>query len=51
MAEDKRDMRRLHPDVIFDWKKIAQQLAVKREECRRYLLPAKNAQGTCRPRL
>jgi hypothetical protein len=35
-AEDKRDMRRLHPDVIFDWKKITQQLAVKREECRRY---------------
>jgi hypothetical protein len=35
-AEDKRDMRRLHPDVIFDWKKITQQLAVKREDCRRY---------------
>ena len=35
-AEDKRDMRRLHPDVIFDWKKITQQLAEKREECRRY---------------
>jgi hypothetical protein len=35
-AQDKRDMRRLHPDVIFDWKKLAQQLAAKREVCRRY---------------
>ena len=35
-ANDKRDMRRLHPDVTFDWKKISQQLAEKREVCRRY---------------
>jgi hypothetical protein len=25
-AQDKRDMRRLHPDVDFDWKKITRQL-------------------------
>ncbi|MGE3537321.1 MAG: hypothetical protein AB7N91_07775 [Candidatus Tectimicrobiota bacterium] len=35
-AQDKRDMRRLHPDVLFDWKKITRQLAEKREICRRY---------------
>lgn len=35
-AQDKRAMRRLHPDVIFDWKNIARQLAEKREVCRRY---------------
>ena len=35
-AQDKRDMRRLHPDIDFDWKKIARQLAEKREVCRRY---------------
>jgi hypothetical protein len=35
-ADDKRRMRRLHPDVDFDWKKIASQLAEKREVCRRY---------------
>lgn len=35
-AQDKRDMRRLYPDVIFDWKKIARQLAEKREACRCY---------------
>jgi hypothetical protein len=35
-AQDKRDMRRLHPDIAFDWKKIAQQLAQKREVCRQY---------------
>jgi hypothetical protein len=29
-------MRRLHPDVAFDWKKISRQLAAKREVCRRY---------------
>lgn len=33
-AQDKRDMRRLYPDVDFDWKKIGQQLATKREVCR-----------------
>jgi hypothetical protein len=35
-ADDKRQMRRLYPDVVFDWKKIALQLAEKREACRRY---------------
>ena len=35
-AQDKRDMRRLHPDVDFDWKRITRQLAEKREVCRRY---------------
>jgi hypothetical protein len=35
-AQDKRDMRRLHPDVAFDWKKIGQQLKQKREVCREY---------------
>ena len=34
--QDKRDMRRLHPDYLFDWKKINQQLAEKREVCRAY---------------
>jgi len=34
--QDKRDMRRLHPDTLFDWKKINQQLAEKREVCRAY---------------
>ena len=35
-AQDKRDLRRLHPDTLFDWKKIDQQLAEKREVCRGY---------------
>ena len=35
-AQDMRDMRRLYPDVVFDWKKIGKQLAEKREACRRY---------------
>jgi hypothetical protein len=35
-AEDKRRMRRLYPEVAFDWKEITRQLAVKREACRRY---------------
>ncbi len=34
--DDKRHMRRLYPEVVFDWKKITQQLAEKREACRRY---------------
>lgn len=34
--DEKRHMRRLYPEVIFDWKKITQQLAEKREACRRY---------------
>jgi hypothetical protein len=35
-AQDKRDLRRLYPEVDFDWEKIAHQLAEKREACRRY---------------
>ena len=35
-ADEKRHMRRLYPDVAFDWKKITEQLADKREACRRY---------------
>ena len=35
-ADEKRRMRRLYPEVVFDWKKITQQLAEKREACRRY---------------
>jgi hypothetical protein len=35
-AEDKRHMRRLYPEVDFDWKKITRQLAEKREVCRCY---------------
>src|SRR5713101_3267688 len=35
-AQKKRDMRRRHPDVDFNWKTITRQLAEKREVCRRY---------------
>jgi hypothetical protein len=35
-ADDKRHMRRLYPDVVFDWKKVVGQLAEKREVCRVY---------------
>jgi DNA invertase Pin-like site-specific DNA recombinase len=35
-ADDKRRMRRLYPERIFDWKKITRQLAEKREVCRSY---------------
>jgi hypothetical protein len=35
-AQEKRDMRRRHPDVDFDWRNITRQLAEKREVCRRY---------------
>ena len=34
--DEKRHMRHLYPNVTFDWKKIAQQLAAKREVCRQY---------------
>ena len=34
--DEKRFMRRLYPEVAFDWKKITAQLAEKREDCRRY---------------
>ena len=35
-ANEKRHMRRLYPNVTFDWKKITAQLAEKREVCRSY---------------
>jgi hypothetical protein len=35
-ADDKRQMRRLHPEVLFDWKKITRQLAESRQVCRGY---------------
>ena len=35
-AQEKRGMRRRHPDVDFDWKTITRQLAEKREVYRRY---------------
>lgn len=35
-ADEKRQMRRLYPEVAFDWKKVLQQLAEKREARRRY---------------
>jgi hypothetical protein len=47
-AQDKRDMRRLHPDIAFDWKKISRQLAEKREVCREYRSRRRPAR---RPRL
>lgn len=47
-AQDKRDMRRLHPDIVFDWKKLARQLAEKREVCREYRSRRRRAR---RPRL
>ena len=45
-AEEKRHMRRLYPDVAFDWKKITQQLAEKREACRRYRSRRRSPYGT-----
>jgi hypothetical protein len=47
-AQDKRDLRRLDPDIAFDWKKIARQLAEKREVCREYRSRRRRAS---RPRL
>jgi hypothetical protein len=34
--QEKRDLRRLYPGYLFDWKKINQQLSEKREVCRAY---------------
>ncbi len=36
-------MRRLYPDILFDWKKITAQLAEKREVCRRYRTKGRTA--------
>ena len=49
-AQDKRDMRRLHPDIVFDWKKIARQLAEKREVCRQYRSRRRHARRGSLPR-
>ena len=35
-AQEKRDLRRWHPDIVFDWKKIEQPRSEKREVCRGY---------------
>lgn len=42
-AEEKHQMRRLYPDILFDWKKIAAQLAEKREVCRAYRTKGRTA--------
>ena len=42
---EKRDMRRLHPEVVLDWKKITGQLALKREACRRYRIQPRRRAG------
>src|ERR1035437_5568042 len=50
--QEKRDMRRLYPDYLFDWKKINQQLAEKREVCRAYSSrrqPPRNTEHTSDP--
>jgi len=43
--DEKRRMRRLYPDVAFDWKRITQQLAERREDCRRYRTRPRKATG------
>jgi len=49
-AEHKRDMRRLYPNVVFDWKKITRQLAEKREVCRGYRSRRRSASAERRER-
>lgn len=44
-ADEKRQMRQLYPEVAFDWKKITQQLAEKREACRRYRTRSRRPAG------
>jgi hypothetical protein len=46
--QDKRDMPRLYPDYFFDWKKINQQLAEKREVRRAYRSKSQAHQNTGR---
>ena len=45
-ADEKRHMRRLYPEVAFDWKRITQQLAEKREACRRYRSRSRRPAGS-----
>ena len=49
-AEEKRDMRRLYPDVIFDWKKLDRQLVEKREACRGYRARRRASSAARHPR-
>ena len=48
--DEKRQMRRLYPNVTFDWKKITAQLAKKREVCRSYRCRRRAPVRTLRPR-
>ena len=50
-AQEKRDLRRLWPDVDFDWKKLAAQLVDKRLICRRYRARRRDGNAPARPRL
>lgn len=45
-ADEKRQMRRLYPEVAFDWKRITQQLSEKREACRRYRSRSRKPAGS-----
>lgn len=47
--QDKRDIRRLYPDYLFDWKKINQQLAKKRGICRAYCAKRQTPRSVERP--
>ena len=49
-ADDRRRMRRLYPEVAFDWKEITRQLAVKREACRRYRSRRRSPRGASHAR-
>lgn len=49
-AQEKRDLRRLYPNVTFDWKKIAEQLEKKRGVCRRYRARRHATSAPKRPR-
>ena len=48
-AQDKRNLRRLYPDVDFDWKNIGRQLAEKREACRCYRSRRRTSAAARRP--
>jgi len=48
--DEKRQMRRLYPEVAFDWKRITQQLAERREDCRRYRTRPPRPAGRSAPR-
>ena len=43
--DEKRQMRRLYPEVAFNWKRITQQLAERREDCRRYRTRSRTSAG------